>query len=460
MDNLSVVTTTRDDASPPAPVDPPPPEPPTTPTVAETTPPGSTVAGARTAALYRTPAERRPARAGLARIPGMRAASWARWIARAALQTARAAAWIMRVTATHTGLALRWSVRRLVRLAGLVTAGVAGPARLARRRTRVTRTALARIGRRIERGLDRRLGVTLRSPGLGGRIFLTTTGGAVLLIAFGSVVLGVMGGGPAALRPLLPTPSASPVVVAATTPAPPPVTEFPGVPIAATRTFLLSAFAAGSGHPTAVTTASGGLPVGRMYRHVPRRGDDHLLTGELVFPLLPAPLACVAQVQLRLTMLAAEGTVGDEGPYPLGVYPSALTGLARGLMPARVPTLDLVANRPRGDFDWTPYSPPNPAGDGDSVALAAAGQPGAAGQPAATATTPREITADVTDLYTRWVEGMPTAKGRPGIRPDTPLVLAVRPEQTNAIGNWQHTYGGSDTATPPVLLWTRRVHCR
>ncbi|ADP79305.1 hypothetical protein [Pseudofrankia inefficax] len=456
MDNLSVVTTTRDDASPPAPLAPAPPEPPTTPTVSGT---GPAAAEARTAALYRTPAEGRPARTGLARIPGARAAPRVRRITRASVQAAHATARAGRVTAAHTGLGLRWSGRRLVRLAWLLTAGVAGPARLARRRARKTRAVLARIGRRVERGLDRRLGVTLRSPGLGGRIFLTTTGGAVLLIAFGSVVLGVMGGGPAALRPLLPTPSAPAVVVATTTAAPPPVTESPGVPIAATRTFLLSAFAAGSGRPTAVTAASGGLPVGRMYRHVPRRGDDHLLTGELVFPLLPAPLACVAQVQLRLTLLASEGTIGDEGPYPLGVYPSALTGLARGVVPARVPTLDLVANRPRGDFDWTPYNLPNPVGDGDTAALAAAGQPGADGQPAATATRPREITADVTDLYTRWVEGMPTAKGRPGIRPGTPLVLAVRPEQTNALGDWQHTYGGSDTATPPVLLWTRRVHC-
>ncbi|WP_045875978.1 hypothetical protein [Pseudofrankia sp. DC12] len=452
MDNLSVVAPTRGDVRPPTPVDPTHPEPPTTPTASGPRPTGTAAAGspsAPTVALYRAPAQR-SGRFGRRRTLGRRGLPRARRAATATARAALASVRTARVATTPSGLGLRWSGRRLGRLAVRAAAGVGGPGRLALRRARVTRAALARLGRGIERVLDQRLGVTLRSPGRGGRIFLTTTGGAVLLIAFGSVVLGLMGGGPAVLRPLLPTPSAPAVVAAPTTALPPPVTELPGVPIAATRTFLLSAYAAGSGHRTAVTAATDGVPVGRTYRHVPRRGDDHLLTGELVFPLLPAPLACVAQVQLRLTLLTSEGTVGDEGFYPLGVYPSALTGLARGTVPATVPALDLVANRPRGDLDWTPYNPPSPA----------AGQPGADGQPAPPAAQPREITADVTDLYTRWVQGMPTAKGQSGIRPGTPLVLAVRPQQTNALGSWQHTYGGSGSATPPVLLWTRRVHCR
>lgn len=376
-------------------------------------------------------------------------------------QAARAAARTTRAAATRAAPGARWSTRHLGRLVALATAVLGAAGGLAGGRARAVQAALVRLGRRVERGLDRRLGVTLHSPGRGGRIFLTTTGGAVLLIALGSVVLGMLGGGPAALRPVLPT-SSSPAVAATTTAPAPVVTELPGVPIAATRTFVLTAYAAGSGHPTAVTAASDALSVGRMYRHVPRRGDDHLLTGEIVFPLLPVPAACVAQVQLRLTLLTSQGAVGDEGPYPLGVYPSALTGLSQGKIPTTVPSLDLVANRPRGDLDWTPNVPTYPVATAPvntAVPLAANQAVPAQGGQAQVAAV-RQLTADVTDLYKRWLQGMPTAKGRPAVRPGTALVLAVRPERTNVLGSWQHTYGGSDTTTAPVLLWTRRVHCR
>ena len=72
----------------------------------------------------------------------------------------------------------------------------------------------------------------------------------------------------------------------------------------------------------------------------------------------------------------------------------------------------------------------------------------------------REVTADVTELYERWLDGMRTAKGKPTIPPGSPLVLAFRPVHTSVLGTWQQSYGGSDSAAPPVLLWSRRVHCR
>ncbi|ONH31064.1 hypothetical protein [Pseudofrankia asymbiotica] len=339
------------------------------------------------------------------------------------------------------------------------------------------------LGGRVERLLRERLGVTLRAPGRGGRIFLTMTGGAVILIALGSVVLGI-GGGPAALRPLTPVTTTAPA--AATAEPRQPVNEVAGTPITATRTYLLTSYAPGRGHPSRVEASPRELPVGRRYQHLPRRGDDHMSVAEVVFPLLPAPAACVSRVELRLTLLATEGEPRDEGPYPLAAYPSALTGLAAGKVPATVPTLDLVANRPRGSLDWTRYDDTQPAGDQTATGqaggdLAAAGQPAsdgattgqptvgglaAADQPAGGDATrkappagPREVRADVTELYLRWVAGMPTAQGEISVPLGTPLVLAVRPAFTNILGTWLHTYGGSDTSAPPRLVWNRLIHC-
>ncbi|MDT3440062.1 hypothetical protein [Pseudofrankia sp. BMG5.37] len=324
------------------------------------------------------------------------------------------------------------------------------------------RATLEPLGGRVEHLLRERLGVTLRTPGRGGRIFLTIAGGTVILIALGSVVLGI-GGGPAALRPLTPATTTAPI---ATTSEPrQPVNEVAGIPITATRTYLLTSYAPGRGYRSRVEASPRELAVGRQYRHLPRRGDDHMSTAEIVFPLLPAPAACVSRVELRLTLLGTEGDLDNEGPYPLAAYPSALTGLAAGKVPARVPTLDLVANRPRGSLDWTRYDGTQPAGD-----LAAPHQPAddlaAADRPAGGDATrqappagPREVSADVTELYLRWVAGMPTAKGEISVPLGTPLVLAVRPAFTNILGTWRHTYGGSDTSAPPRLVWNRLVHC-
>ncbi|MBL7499612.1 hypothetical protein I6A84_16100 [Frankia sp. CNm7] len=277
-----------------------------------------------------------------------------------------------------------------------------------------------------------RLGLTVRAPGRGGRIFLATAGGAVVLLGLGSVVLGI-GGGPAALRPSQPA-AATPAVTAAAAPRPP-VTELAGTPIAATRTYLLTAYAPGSGRRAQVTAAPGELTVGRHHRHLPRRGDDRLLTSEIVFPLLPAPARCVRRVELRLTPLASQGELGEEGPYPLVAYPSALTGLASGTIPATVPRLDLVTNRPRGDVEWSSHDDPAPAAGG------------------------AELTADITDLYQRWAAGMPTPTGVASVPPGTPLVLALRPALTNVLGEWSHTYGGADSLVPPRLVWTRWARC-
>jgi len=361
------------------------------------------------------------------------------------------------------GFGMAWPAAALARLVGRA-------ARLTAATARPARVVLTRAGQRVERSLEMRLGVTLRAPGRAGRIFLTTAGGLVLLIALGSVTLGMVGGGPTALRALPPVAS-SPAAAStsATVAAARPLTEVPGVPIAATRTFLLTTYAPGSGHRGTITPSSGQLLIGRDIKHLPRRGDDHLLTSEIVFPLLPAPPSCLARVQLRLTLVGGQGAMGDESPYPLAVYPSALTGLADGKIPAVVPTLDLLANRPRGDLDWTPYGP-DPAlrdtdGSGDTAGAADAADTGAAGTPgqpgpgAAPGRTARAVTADVTELYERWLEGMRTAKGQPSIAPGTPLVLAFRPAQTSILGTWQQTYGGAASATAPVLLWSRRVHC-
>jgi len=328
------------------------------------------------------------------------------------------------------------------------------------------RAALGRLDSWFERVLVDRLGITVRTPGRGGRIFLTTAGGAVVLLAFGSVVLSI-GGGPAALRPH--TPTATPAAAEQTARPRPPVTELSGPSITATHSYLLTSYASGSGHRSAVTTSSGQLPVGRQYQHLPRRGDDHLLTAEIVFPLLPASAACVSKVELRLTLLGTDGTPGDEAPYPLAAYPSALTGLATGTIPRTIPRLDLVANRPRGSIDWTRYGDPEPAdapaaaggeasvGSPTDQAGSPAGQDVAPGQAAPDG--PREVSADITELYQRWVAGMPTAEGKATVPPGTPLVLAVRPALTNVLGTWHHTYAGTATPTPPRLVWTRPVHC-
>jgi len=347
-----------------------------------------------------------------------------------------------------------------------------------------TQTRLEPLGGRIERLLRERLGVTLRTPGRGGRIFLTLAGGAVSLLALSAVVLGI-GGGPAALRPLSGPTTAAPATGPAAAAAAPhrTVTETPGVPITATRGYLLTSYAPGRGARSEVRAAPDELPVGRDYRHLPRRGDDHLLTAEIVFPLLPAPAACVRRVELRITLLRTDGAPTDEGPYPLAAYPSALTGLAVGTIPTTIPTLDLVANRPRGSLAWSRYGGPSPAGDATVPddptapddptvpdALAAAGGPADAGDPPAAgagaappagppAAPAQEISADVTELYQRWITGMPTAAGKVAVPPGTPLVLAVRPALTNVLGTWRHTYAGVATSTPPRLVWTRRVHC-
>jgi hypothetical protein len=302
-----------------------------------------------------------------------------------------------------------------------------------------------RAGTRVEEWMRVRLDVTLGSPGLGGRFFLTFTGGAVILIAFASVVLGI-GGGPALLRPLG---DRHPLVTAARVappPAPPAPTVVPGVPIAATRSFLLVSYTPGTGYTSTVTPASDAVTVGRHYLHLPRRGDDHLLTGELVFPLLPVPARCLVQVQLRVTLLASAGTIGNEAPDPLAAYPSALTSLADGLLPTPVPRLDLVANRPRGDIDWDPYNL--------GTAGAQGGVPGQVEPPDG-----QELSADITDLYLGWVAGMRSDTGQPAIAPGTPLVLALRPAFTSVLGDWHHVYAGADSRTPPALVWTRRVHC-
>jgi hypothetical protein len=300
----------------------------------------------------------------------------------------------------------------------------------------------------VEEWLHVRLGLALGTPGLGGRIFLITMGGLVTLIALGSVVLGNYGG-PAELRPLgdqhspgpTPVPAAAP---AARPPAPLPPAVLPGVPIAATRTYQLTSYAPGAGHPTELAPAAGTVTVGRQSRHVPRRSDDHLLAAELVFPLLPAPARCVAQVELRITLVASQGSPGSEAPYPLAAYPSALTGLASGAIPTPVPRLDLVANRPRGDVDWNPAELPAPADGPAGPGQLPAGQ---------------ELSADITELYQHWAAGMPSDHGGPAIQPGTPLVLALRPARTEVLGTWQHVYGGGDSRTPPVLAWTRRAHC-
>ncbi|WP_007515833.1 hypothetical protein [Pseudofrankia saprophytica] len=331
------------------------------------------------------------------------------------------------------------------------------------------RATLEPLGGQVERLMRERLGVTLRAPGRGGRIFLTMAGGAVILIALGSVVLGI-GGGPAALRPLTSAVTPTTAVADPTGEPRPPVNEVAGIPITATRTYLLTTYAPGSGHRSRLEASPRELPVGRQYQHLPRRGDDHLSTAEVVFPVLPAPAACVSRVELRLTLLGTEGAPDDEGPYPLAAYPSALTSLATGKVPSTVPTLDLVANRPRGSLNWSRYDETRPTGDlpageqpaGDQSAgdLAAADQPTGGDATGAVAPGgPVEISADITELYQRWVAGMPTAEGNLGVPPGTPLVLAIRPALTNVLGTWRHTYGGSATSTPPRLVWDRRVHC-
>ncbi|MBX6390261.1 MAG: hypothetical protein IRZ08_14925 [Frankia sp.] len=305
--------------------------------------------------------------------------------------------------------------------------------------------------------------MTVTPPGRGGRVFLATTGGAVVILAFASVVLGI-NGGPDALRPDPPDRrTATPAASTPTYHAPAAPAELPGTPIAATRSYLLRSYAAGSGR-TKVEPAAAEVLVGRQYAHVPRRGDDHLLTAELVFPLLPAPPDCVASVELRLTLLATSGRMGPEGPIPLVAYPSALTGLASGQIPATVPRLDLVANRPRGDIVWrgqhwadevtgatpTPAPGPSPAGGGQAVTATAAWS---------TEPTAREVAADITELYRSWVAGMPTGDGTPAIPAGTPLVLAVRPALTDVLGSWQHSYAGASSRTPPRLVWTRHTDC-
>jgi hypothetical protein len=265
----------------------------------------------------------------------------------------------------------------------------------------------------------------IRPPGPVGRVFLLGAGSCVIVLACVSVVLGI-GGGPSVLRPAVHASTAGPEPTAqATRPAPP--TEIAGPPVVAAHTYTLTGYPASSARRSQLAPAARELTVGREGRHLPRRGDDHLITGEVAFPLLSAPVECVDRVVLHLTLVTSRGQIGDERGSPLVAYPSALTDLAAGRIPAVVPSLDLVANRPRGDISW----------DGRSS----------------------ELTADITELYRLWARGMPTAKGRALIPPGTPLVLAVRPGQTDVLGSWQHVYGGSDSRTPPRLTWTRAATC-